>query len=171
MKKVPTWVWWTLGVAAAGGVGYLILRPSPVAAAPGLPPPDDQIPPTIPAGPGGIEAPVVPGPLPGLDGYTNFFTPESEQLIVGALESWKVEHGVATCNGIEVWDAHAQTMLIDHFEEARAATLSVLDEHYPLEGGQAWQTGAPAQPEWARWLLDRVELMAERLVCGFEPIT
>jgi hypothetical protein len=62
-------------------------------------------------------------------------------------------------------------MLVDHLEEARAATLRVLDEHYPLEGGQPWQPGAPAQPEWAQWLFDRVERLAERVVCDFVPVT
>lgn len=169
MKKIPTWVWWTLGVAAVGGVGYLILRPSPVI--PPELPPDDHVTPTIPAGPGAIATPMIPGPLPGLDGYTNFFTPESEQLIVGALESWKVEQGVATCSAIEIWDVQAQKMLVDHLKEARAATMDVLNEHYPLEGAQVWQPGAAGQPEWARWLFDRVELLAERIVCEFEPIT
>lgn len=31
MQRVPPWVWWTLGVATVGGVGYLVLRPSPAA--------------------------------------------------------------------------------------------------------------------------------------------
>lgn len=170
VKRVPTWVWWTVGIAAAGGVGWLILRPSPAAAAP-----DGTHPPPLPPPPGGswvgtLEPDPEPEPLPGLDGYTSFFTPESEHLVVGALESWKLENGVGACTGVDVWDDQAQTMLIDHFEEVRAAALAVLNEHYPLQGGGSWDVHAAGQPEWATWLFARVEVLAERVVCGFQPV-
>lgn len=46
VRRVPTWGWWILGIAAASGVGYLILRPSPSTA--GTPPGNGAHPPPLP---------------------------------------------------------------------------------------------------------------------------
>lgn len=91
--------------------------------------------------------------------------------MTGSLEGWKIANDVTDCTAVEYWDAESQKMLIEYFEEARSATIAVLNEHYPLDAGQSWAYDTPGQPEWARWLFDRVELVAQRVVCGFEPIT
>lgn len=100
-------------------------------------------------------------------GYTPYYTPEAEALIISQLEAIQADRGTTSCETLLEYDANLGKDVFAGFKEANDAALKVADKNYP--------TGVfPTKPEshlWQRFVWDKILGHAQLIICDFKPGT
>lgn len=123
---------------------------------------------------------------PTIGSFTSFFSSEVERVIISKLQAIRNTKGIGrgqNCKRVEQFSPDQYGGSLDWlgFQESFDAVEEVLTQIYP--SGSPWsstifaglETWQAAEREgvalWRWWLWWRTYPLAERIVCGFQPIT